>query len=132
MSRSLRILLAAASFSTACAGDDDGGDRKPLPGSAPSLERWVVRFAGDGPDLTAYRKATAQDPGAVPAIVAGLREKHEKDHVEFKTKVEAVGGRVVDWWWMSNAATIEIDPSGLPTIQKAEGVKSVTPDRLLE
>jgi hypothetical protein len=130
VARSLLVLLVLAA---ACSGgDDDAYDGKPLPGSAPSLQRWVVRFEGDGPDLAAYRKASVDDPSAVPAIVAGLREKQQKEREEFKTKVEAVGGKVVDWWWMSNAATIEIDASGLPTIQKADGVRSVSPDRLLE
>ncbi len=113
-------------------GDDAAGDQQPLPGSQPKQERWIVAFKDDGPDLAAYRKAVKEDPAAAPALVASLREQQKKAHADFAGTVDSVSGKVVDWWWMSNAATIEIDPSALPTIKKADSVKSVSPDRLLE
>jgi hypothetical protein len=116
---------AAALFAGAC-----DGDAKPVAGRD-GRERWVVSFDGSRPELAEYRKLLKDDPAAVPAYVQKMRDRQAQAHPELDQSVAAIGGAVVERWWMSNKVTVEIPRSGLATIQAVPGVKSVEPDTLL-
>jgi hypothetical protein len=120
------LLLAVAPL--ACGGDKNGESR--VLGSE-GRERWVVTFDGAAPDLAEYRKLLADDPSAVPAYVVKMRDRQAQAHPELEESLTALGGRVVDRWWMSNQVTIELPATGVASVQTVPGVKAMVPDALL-
>lgn len=94
-------------------------------------ERYVVVFDATAPDLADYRALLKDKPDDAEAYAEKMRAKLHQDHADFEASLSTVNGRVVERWWMSNALTVEVEATGVPTLQKAPGVKSVTPDALL-
>ena len=111
-------------------GCGDKAEQKRVLGTE-GRERWVVTFDGNAPDLAEYRKLLAEDPPAVPAYVGKMRERQAQAHPELDQNLTALGGRVVERWWMSNQVTVEIPSTGLASVQAVPGVKDVSPDVLL-
>lgn len=122
------VLLLLAVAPLGCGGDKK--DESRVLGSE-GRERWVVTFDGAAPDLAEYRKLLTDDPSAVPAYVVKMRDRQAQAHPELEQSVNALGGRVVDRWWMSNQVTVEIPATGVASIQTVPGVKEMTPDALL-
>ena len=94
--------------------------------------RYVVSFEKPGPDLQEYRDLARDNPGGVARYVDGKRAETATGQSGLDMALGAVGGKVVERWWMSNQATIEIPTTGVATVRAVPGVKSVDPDQPLQ
>jgi hypothetical protein len=127
----IAALLATAVVGGACKDDEPVPTGKRMLGSE-GRERWVVTFDGKEPDLSEYKGLIADAPDEVESYAAKRRAQLSHDHADFEAQVQALDGKVVERWWMSNALTIEVKPEGVPTLRGFPGVKSMTPDVPLE
>lgn len=114
-----------------CSGDGD--DAPPaLAGAGDNTLRFIVYFDEKaGADLSAYRKAVAAGKDTAE-IEAGLREEAKKRHKEFTKQLETFRGEVVEYWFLTNAVTVELPGVNGANLQNIEGVVRVEPDRLLK
>jgi hypothetical protein len=94
--------------------------------------RYVLALEGPAPDLARWQEAQARDPAEAARLGDSMRQQLASRHAPVETAVSAVQGRVVAWWWMSNEATIEVPAAGVASVQVAQGVSSVRPDRQLQ
>ena len=122
------LVVASLSIAGGCPGKDGGADGKRVLG-AEGRERWVVQFGGPEPDLTEYRALKSE--ASREAYAEKMRSRLKDAHADVEVQVAAIGGQVVEAWWMSNAITGEIEPgnkeAGRAMIGKL-GVRAVTPD----
>lgn len=93
--------------------------------------RYVVTLEKPAPDLAEYRALLKDNPGGVAGYVDKMRAEAAASLGEVDSAVGTVGGRVVERWWMSSQATIEIPATAVATVRAVPGVKSVDPDRPL-
>ena len=132
------VVVAVAAFSVigsvgGCPGASAPEEPKIL--GAEGRERWIVTFSGKEPDLETYREILRNEPGRADAYAEKMRGILRSAHADFEKSTEAVGVKIVEVWWMSNAMTVEVDARAVPTLQQRvgnEGVLSVTPDRRLD
>jgi hypothetical protein len=124
------LICGLAFFAAGCPEDKPEGP-KPLEGSTPGMQRYVVYFGSGGPDLTAYRAAVENEPEKVGELVDKMRAEAKAARMKFVQKLKAYDGRVVDYWWMSNAVTVEIPAGNAASLHVIEDVKRVEPDKLL-
>lgn len=94
--------------------------------------RYVVSLDGPAPDLAEYRTLLKENPGGVAGYVDKKRGEAAAALGAVDAAVSSLNGRVVERWWMSNQATIEIPATGVATVRSVPGVKSVEPDRPLQ
>jgi hypothetical protein len=115
------------SLSAGCPAPAEATDDKRVLG-ADGRERWVVTFEGVEPDPTEYRELLKTSPPEAEEYAERMRKQLTRDHAAFESALQALSGRVVERWWMSNAVTVEIDKNAAPSLREAAGVKAVTPD----
>ncbi len=130
--RVILALLAAVALSAAgCPGKKAAPPGKHVLGSE-GRERWIVAFDGGDGDLGAYRELLKDgDDDKADAFAEKARAKLKQAHSDVEGQVVALGGQVVEVWWMSNAITVEIEPGKVESLRALVGklgVKSVTPD----
>ncbi len=103
---------------------------KPLPGKAPGSQRWIVHFKSRSFDLSALNAeyAGARNPDRVEALAKELNHKAHLDQADFVEKVEALGAKVTDQFWLVNAAVVEIQPSQLAKLRGLKRVAYLQPD----
>ncbi len=109
----------------------DGLQPPPVLGSEGRV-RYVVTLDKPAVDLAEYRALLKDNPGGVTAYVEKKRADAAAAFADVDAATGTVGGKVVERWWMSNQATIEIPATGVPTIRGVPGVKSVEGDRPLQ
>jgi hypothetical protein len=119
-------------LSAGCPGDGLDGLTAPGIAGSEGRVRYVVTFTQPGPDLAEYRTLARDNPGGVARYVDGKRAETAVLQAELDTALGVVGGKVVERWWMSNQATIEIPATGVATVRAVTGVKSVDPDQPLQ
>jgi hypothetical protein len=128
--RAFGLLLVVSVAALGCDdAADDGGKR--VTGTE-GRERWVVTFEGEASGLDAYRKLLVDEPARVAAFEAEQRKALTDKRQSFDSAVQAVGGRIVETWWMHNACTIEVPAGVIASVKVAPGVKDVKPDALLD
>jgi len=110
-----------------CPSDENQGTAG-LEGSRPGYVRYVVYFADEPADLTAYRKARAAGED-VGDIVALLQDEARKRRLDFAKRIAELGGVVVDYWPLTNAVTVEIPDGSVATLGAFEGLARVVPDK---
>jgi len=110
---------------------DDGGEEvKPLEGSRPGTERWLVYLKGDAADLAAFRAEA--DAAKKAELQKQLQATASSARAEFEKRLEEFDGKVVAHWWMTNAVTVEI-PSGTDkSVLQIEGVDRMVADQPLQ
>jgi hypothetical protein len=118
------VVLAVAA---ACPSKPEGADVRAVLGTD-GKPRWVVTFDGPEPDLAEYRALLKEKPDEADALAEKMRKKLEHDHAEFETQLQSLGGRIVERWWMSNAMTVELDASAMPSLKAQPGVESISED----
>ena len=133
-SRALTSLALAVLASTVLSGQTPS--RPPAPGSIvegtrPGTQRWIAHFRDRGFDLTTFRAAVRAQRSAaeVEAIVRHLEQQAVIDQRGFVTAVEKLGGRVVQQWWLVNAAAFEIAPTSLARVEELPRVARLEADR---
>ncbi len=94
--------------------------------------RYVVTLKGPAADLAGYRELLPTDAAAAAELATRKRRDAAAAHSKLDEAVRSVSGRVVNHWWMTNQATIEVAPSSLATVRAVEGVLRVDPDRALQ
>ena len=123
--------VAGAACSSCSSNDPQTTTGKRMLG-AEGKERWVVTFDATEPDLGEYRDLVAENPTEAEAYAAKMRAKLAHDRADFEAQVQALEGKVVERWWMSNALTVEVKPDSVPSLKGMPGVKSIVPDVPLE
>ncbi len=122
-------------FAVLCGGCPDDGlaglQRTGVMGSE-GRARYVVSFEKAGPDLQEYRNLAHDNPGGLGGYIESKRRETANGQAGLDAALGAVGGRVVERWWMSNQATIELPPAGVASVRAVPGVTSVDPDQLLQ
>ncbi|MDP2340378.1 MAG: hypothetical protein Q8O67_05430 [Deltaproteobacteria bacterium] len=126
------VLSALGIALAGCPGDGLDGVVAPGVAGSEGRVRYVVTFEKGGPDLAEYRTLARDNPGGVARYVDGKRAEAALAQADLDTALGVVGGKVVERWWMSNQATIEIPPTGVATVRAVAGVKSVDPDQPLQ
>jgi hypothetical protein len=123
------VTATASIFGGGCSSKEAAGDGKRVMGSE-GRERWIIQFDGPDKDLAEYR--ALQKESDRDAYAEKQRSRLKDTHADVQSQVESsCGGKVVEVWWMSNAMTVEIDPSKAETLRELVGklgVKSVSPD----
>jgi hypothetical protein len=128
----MRVLLALlALFSLACSDDGAAVDGPVLTGQRDGSERWVVFFADDPLDLTAYRSAQKAGAGVREAEEA-LRDQAAARRKEFAKNLKDLEGVVIEHWYLTNAVTVEIPSGNVGSLRHMAGIKEIRPDRLIE
>jgi hypothetical protein len=125
------LVVCVLAGAAACSDDDDEVAGGALLGSNEGVERWVVHFETGAPDLTAYHAALDKD-GDTASIELQLREQAMTRRQDFARAVGELGGKIVDYWWLTNAVTVEIPVGNVKSLKMMSDVKELTPDRLLE
>jgi hypothetical protein len=120
------LTATVAAAVVGCSGDDAGAEKRVM--GTDGRERWVVKLDGTPPDLGPYRQLLQERPADAEGFAEKMRQKLAQDHADFESALSALNGRVVEHWWMSNAVTVEVEAGGVPSLQKAPGVVSVSPD----
>ncbi len=135
--RPLTLALRGIGFAFVCtlmACTDDGlGELQPrtLAGTE-GRTRYLVTFEKSGPDLGPYRAIPKDNAAELLLYVENKRTETALGQAQLDAALSVVGGKVVERWWMSNQATIEVAATGLATLRAIEGVKSVDPDQPLQ
>lgn len=116
-----------------CSDDplDGVGASPPILGTEGRI-RYVVTLDKAAPDLAEYRALLKDNPGGVAGYVDKKRVEASAALADVEGAVGTVGGRVVERWWMSNQATIEIPATAVATVRAVPGVKSVEADKPLQ
>jgi hypothetical protein len=127
--RVLLVLLSLLAF--ACSDDGDTADGPVLGGQREGTERWVVHFADEPLDLTAYRAAQKAGAGVREAEEA-LREQAVARRKDFAKNLKDLEGVVVEHWYMTNAVTVEIPSGNVGSLRHMAGIKEIRADRLIE
>lgn len=125
----LAVMLCCAAMLTGC--PEDPPVVEGLKGTE-GRNRYVVTMTAPAPDLDGYRAAAAASPDDAAAFVAKQRAALAAAQTSLDQVVAGLGGRVVNRWWMSGQATIEVSPAAIASIKALPGVTSVEPDRPLE
>ncbi len=114
-----------------CTDDPLDGIASTPPLGAEGRVRYLVTLEKPPVDLAEYRKLLKDNPGGVAGYVEKQRADAAAALADVDSAVGTVGGRVVERWWMSRQATIEIPATAVATVRAVPGVKSVDPDRPL-
>jgi hypothetical protein len=132
MVRFVLVVLLALPAWVGCPSEEQApGSGKRMAGTD-GRDRWIVVFDAKEPDLTEYRELQRDDPAEAEGYVQKMRAKLAHDRADFEAQVQALDGKIVERWWMSNALTVEVKPEGVPTLRSFPGVRSITPDVPLE
>ena len=115
-----RIWLA--SFVLSC-----GGDSKEDAPVAVAPSRYVVSF-DDSIDMAVYRAAKEAGPAPMAKVVAQMRGAIKERRAEVAAKIKALGGEVVEYWWMSGDLTVVVPADKVAALQRLPGVKRVRPE----
>ena len=120
----------ALGFGAGCSDPPPEGPA-PMPGAKPGTQRWVVHLVGDAPDLVAYRAARGKGEGVETAEDA-LRKAARDRAKPLRQSLKGLDGKIVDYWWMTNAVTVEVPEGAVGTLKGLDGVDRIVPDQLLE
>ncbi|MCP4503253.1 MAG: hypothetical protein GY822_25225 [Deltaproteobacteria bacterium] len=114
---------------TGCTDDDDE-EKKPLTGSRPGTERWLVFLKGASLSMEEFR--AEKDAAKKAELEKQLRQGSTLARSDFEKRLEEFDGTVVTHWWMTNAVTVEI-PSGTDkSVLQIEGVERMSADQPLQ
>ena len=91
----------------------------------------MVHFDSKDLDLASYRDAQANGKDTTE-IEALLRERAKERYKLFEEKLKGFEGRIVDYWFLTAAVTVEVSSGVLGTLRTLPGVVRIEPDRLLE
>jgi hypothetical protein len=126
-------LVVVSLVALLCAGFSCG-DPPPsgaLAGTQAGLERWIVVFEGE-PDLTEYRAALKEGPTQARAYLEKKRVETMQARAPLAEQLRTMSANVVDYWWMTNAITVELPADNVESLKVIPGVKEVRPDKLLQ
>lgn len=127
--RALTVLAALLTLALATSCSDDGPEQEIIQGEKPGTVRYIVYLKGDAPDLAAYRQARREGK-PTEAIEEELRSDARAKARKLRRKLKAVSAKVVETWYLTNAFTVELPESLVPTLADLEGVDRIEPDVL--
>lgn len=126
------VLVCVAAVVVGGCSEDPTNFTAPGLSGTENRHRYVVTLKGPAADLAGYRELLPTDAAAAAELAARKRREAAAAHSKLDEAVRSVSGRVVNHWWMTNQATIEVAPSSLATVRAVEGVLRVDPDRALQ
>ncbi|PIE23262.1 MAG: hypothetical protein CSA62_08615 [Planctomycetota bacterium] len=142
--RSLFALAATLAFSASTPAQNGRESGTPAPNLFPEIrpiagnfeasERWIIHFEKRSFDLEAFRQAvwTGQSAERVEAILADYRQRVQADQAGFVAKLRAVGGQVVEQWWIINACSVDVPKGIIQGLRKLPGIAYIEPDQVWE
>lgn len=96
---------------------------------AEGRQRFVLTLDLPAPDLSEYRRLVKDDPASALTYADKQRAALAASLQPVEAQLAALGGRVVERWWMTNQATIEMQASSAASVQGMAGVKSLEIDQ---
>jgi len=107
-----------------------GVGTEPVPGTIAGTIRYNVTFAERPFDLNGFRSAIESGANAeqVERIVNDLQGRAIEHQAPFQQHIAALGGRMVNQFWLINACTIELKPDQVAGIRALPNVLYVDAD----
>ena len=109
---------------------------QPLPGTRPGTERWLVtlRRGASRQRLAKALRGPSRSPETVQAVrsaIAELQAELRVERADFVRRLEALGGSVVESFWLVDVLCVELPPSALETLSDDRDVARVDPNTLV-
>jgi hypothetical protein len=96
-----------------------------------SKEQWIVQFKNRSFDLAPFKAAVLQgDQDELNKLIQDMEKRCLLDRQNFIRQLEALGGKVLQHWWIINACAIHLPQPLLSRLQSREDVLSISPDLL--
>ncbi|MBK8095747.1 MAG: S8/S53 family peptidase [Planctomycetes bacterium] len=104
-------------------------EERPLPGSLPGTERWLVWLQQPEYDLTSRLVAIRSAPDRLQrrALVAELQSSAQADQAALTALVTARGGQVLQHYWVLRALAVEVPPDAVAVLRENPRVGRVVP-----
>lgn len=96
----------------------------------PRVDHFLVEFRERSYDLDSLRRAiwSGKSASDVADVIADLEQRTAAERVAFTREVQALGGRVLQNWWLINASLVQIDAKLASEIAKLPQVRRVLRD----